>query len=182
MTADDDYEPTPETLADVDLKLDLTNYRILYILYDEPLWKNEIHERLQRHEAETVSVQTVGRRVDQLQDAGLVNAKMVSPESIQRDLIIAFETTDLGVAALQEAHVCTQGECRLLAGPDEAPHVHDFTRADRFIADHLDPDPDATPITADTTTDTDAAGEAGADGAASDTEAGAEAEAADAGA
>lgn len=106
------------------MTLDITDLRILFLLQDAdgPLWKNKIHEKLDdlttaADAADTASVQTVGRRVDQLNDNGYLDNQIVSPEELKRDLIIGFEPTEKGVDALDDIEVC-EG-CESVAGEDD---------------------------------------------------------------
>ncbi len=74
---------------------------------DRPLWKNRIHERLHNRQdrlpiTKGVSVQTVGRRVDALQEDGYMETVIASPDDLKRDLIIAFKLTDDGKTVLHE--------------------------------------------------------------------------------
>lgn len=89
--------------------IDNTNFMILKCLNDaeKPLWKNKVHERLMEIEDEMlltggVSVQTIGRRVDHLNNEGYVSNAIVSPDELKRDLIIAFKLTEDGKAAIRE--------------------------------------------------------------------------------
>jgi DNA-binding Lrp family transcriptional regulator len=74
---------------------------------ERPLWKNRIHERLHDKQDQLpitngVSVQTVGRRVDALQDDGYLETVIASPDDLKRDLIIAFKLTDDGHTVLHD--------------------------------------------------------------------------------
>ncbi|MDY6768958.1 MAG: hypothetical protein SVW02_02525 [Candidatus Nanohaloarchaea archaeon] len=74
---------------------------------DEPLWKKQVHRRI-KEERDTlpldreISVQTIGRRIDELKEAGLLEPCIVNPEDINRDLIIAYHSTDRGEELLRE--------------------------------------------------------------------------------
>lgn len=118
----DETERTINTDADVDL-LDL---QILVILRDAPLWKQQVANQI-----DTVSVQTVCRRVDTLRDNGLLESCIISPDDIKRDLIIAFTTTEQGCAALQTHLVCTDPDCDDLKRPTE--HVHEYVPAQEYF-------------------------------------------------
>jgi hypothetical protein len=83
--------------------IDTVDYAILKIVgeHDRPAWKNRIHELLTDQvdeipEVDSVSVQTVGRRVDRLRDDELLSSCIISPDDIKRDLIIAFKLTETG--------------------------------------------------------------------------------------
>ncbi len=85
------------------MDIDAVDYAILKFIneHDRPVWKNRIHELLteQRDElpgVDSVSVQTVGRRVDCLRDQDILSSCIISPDDIKRDLIIAFKLTDDG--------------------------------------------------------------------------------------
>jgi len=91
------------------MDIDTVDYAILKIIgdHDQPLWKNRIHKRLtgcleELPGVDSVSVQTVGRRVDRLRDAELLSSCIISPEAIKRDLIIAFKLTDSGADAIEQ--------------------------------------------------------------------------------
>lgn len=84
------------------MDLDRTDFLILKQIYDadQPPWKNRIHEQQSGLFTEPVSVQTVGRRVDALQEDDYLESCITSPDEIKRDLIIAFKLTDKGEDAL----------------------------------------------------------------------------------
>jgi DNA-binding Lrp family transcriptional regulator len=91
------------------MRIDDTDFAILKCIQDfgKPLWKNKIHESITERADElplksSVSVQTVGRRVDDLTDDGFVESAIISPDEIKRDLIIAFKLTDQGRDAIRE--------------------------------------------------------------------------------
>lgn len=78
--------------------IDMTDFRILRCIddADHPLWKNRIHQRyLDRFDGDC-SVQTVGRRVDRMHDSDLVQSCILSPDDINRDLIIGYQLSDTG--------------------------------------------------------------------------------------
>lgn len=87
-----------------DTRIDDVDFVILRCLqkHDSPLWKNKIHECQSELLNERVSVQTIGRRVDRLQNEGLLESCIISPDEIKRDLIIAFKLTEDGTAAIQD--------------------------------------------------------------------------------
>jgi DNA-binding Lrp family transcriptional regulator len=84
--------------------IDVTDFTILYMVqqHDSPPWKNKIHGWITDNGehlplADGVSVQTVGRRVDDLVQDGWLETVIVSPDNIKRDLIIAFRLTKDGM-------------------------------------------------------------------------------------
>lgn len=86
-----------------DIDIDNIDLAIMTLINnaDRPLWKNRIHERLHDDRdalpiTTGVSVQTVGRRVDTLQDKEHLETVIASPDDLKRDLIIAFKLTDQG--------------------------------------------------------------------------------------
>lgn len=113
------HDETKHTLTIIDLQ-------ILAELRDDPLWKKRI-----AHQIDNVSIQTIGRRVDALRDKGLLDSCIIAPDDIKRDLIIAFETTEQGRAALQTHLVCSDPDCENLKRPDE--HVHDHVPAGDYF-------------------------------------------------
>lgn len=87
--------------------IDNTDFAILFSVenHDVPPWKNKIHGWVVDQEenlpiANSVSVQTVGRRVDTLVNEDFLETVIVSPEDIKRDLIIAFKLTEKGKDAI----------------------------------------------------------------------------------
>ncbi len=89
--------------------IDTTDYAILQSLSEvnDPVWKKKLHVRInEQHErfpgVNSVSVQTVGRHVDKLHDLAYLESCIVSPENLNRDLIISYRLTDDGVTVLQK--------------------------------------------------------------------------------
>lgn len=105
IMADDD--PDTDGITGID---DL-EYAVLRVIDREgaPLWKKQIHREINDHLdelplLESFSPQTVGRRVDDLQNAELLEPSITSPDDIGRDVIIAYRLTEMGREALQEKH------------------------------------------------------------------------------
>lgn len=103
--------------------MDTTNYVILDMM-TEPRWKSRIHSVMQDAEDQpsddTPSIQTIGRRVDKLHEEGLLSTCILSPDNVDRDLIIGYRRTTKGEDAhdekrgtmLQEvAHTTTNVAC-----------------------------------------------------------------------
>lgn len=86
------------------MSIDTVAFTILRCIQEhgKPLWKNRIYECQADVWSEKVSVQTVGRRVDQLRDDGYLESCIIAPDDIKRDLIIAFKLTDKGREAVQQ--------------------------------------------------------------------------------
>lgn len=88
--------------------VDETDFSILCAVkqHDLPPWKNKIHGWIVEEEGTLpiagVSVQTVGRRVDDLVQEDYLETVIVSPDDIKRDLIIAFKLTDKGHETINE--------------------------------------------------------------------------------
>ncbi len=89
--------------------IDDVDYAILKVVHDadEPLWKKRVHSLVSERTEElplmnTVAVNTVGRRIDQLQNNGMLDNVIVQPDQIDRDLVIAYILTDKGRAAMTE--------------------------------------------------------------------------------
>lgn len=95
------YTEAPRMIDDKD-------FSILKVLYDadKPLWKKEIHERIQTRSetfpCEPFSIQTVGRRVDSLYSDDLITARIMSPSQAQRTLITTYQTTPTGREAIEQ--------------------------------------------------------------------------------
>lgn len=80
--------------------LDRVDYALLTAITDasEPVWKKRIHAYLQEHTdqlpiTDAVSLQTVGRRIDQLYENGHIQSDIVSADGLNRDLIIGYTIT-----------------------------------------------------------------------------------------
>jgi DNA-binding Lrp family transcriptional regulator len=91
------------------MRIDDTDFAIVKCIQNvgKPLWKNKVHECITERAEQlplqsSVSVQTVGRRVDDLAEDGFLESCIISPDEIKRDLIIAFKLTDKGDTAIRE--------------------------------------------------------------------------------
>ncbi|NUB91086.1 hypothetical protein HT576_08640 [Haloterrigena sp. SYSU A121-1] len=111
-------------------KLDALDLEILAVLTNNPLWKQKLYETLGKK-----SIQTIGRRVNDLQDGDLLASCILSPNSLNRDLVIGYKTTDRGRTALEQHHICQAAGCGKIV-VDGEDHVHEFTTA----ADYFDTD------------------------------------------
>ena len=107
-------------MEQVTAELDLLDLRILHLLTDNPLWKTKIYRTLDTH-----SVQTIGRRVDRLQNNGLLDTCILTPEEIKRELIIGYKTSDSGQRLLTEYQICETEDCGKLIHNGE-DHIHQF--------------------------------------------------------
>ncbi|WP_226005943.1 Lrp/AsnC family transcriptional regulator [Natrinema salinisoli] len=101
-------------------KLDELDLEILAILTQNPLWKTALHNTLGKK-----SIQTIGRRVNDLQDDGLLVSCILSPDTLNRDLVIGYKTTEQGRTALEQHHVCEAPDCDEIV-VDGEDHVHEF--------------------------------------------------------
>lgn len=88
--------------------IDTIDYSILKCLHDtdNAFWKKRIHQELADRQAvlpitDQISLQTVGRRVDDLHDEEYLENTIVSPQEVARDLIIGYTLTDAGNMAMQ---------------------------------------------------------------------------------
>lgn len=87
-----------------DKAVDDTSYVILDAL-SEPRWKSNIQQSIADNDDVldgTPSAQTVGRRVDEMCDAGLLSSCILSPDDTERDLIIGYKRTAQGDDAMGE--------------------------------------------------------------------------------
>jgi len=88
--------------------IDDKDFSILKVLHDadKPLWKKEMHERIQARSdvfpCDPFSIQTVGRRVDSLYGDDLLTARIMSPSQAQRTLITTYQTTSAGREAIEQ--------------------------------------------------------------------------------
>ncbi|MDY6765741.1 MAG: hypothetical protein SVW77_00070 [Candidatus Nanohaloarchaea archaeon] len=91
------------------MELDRLDLAILRTVRDAetPLWKKHIYRTIRGRETlpesvADISVQTLGRRVDALNDADLLVPRIVEPADLNRDLIIAYRLGPDGSAAIEE--------------------------------------------------------------------------------
>lgn len=79
--------------------IDTIHYAILQVL-QEPLWKSKIHTTLEEEDDLPIegapSIQTIGRRVDELTQNNYVSTTIISPEDVGRDLVIGYIRTEQG--------------------------------------------------------------------------------------
>ncbi len=86
--------------------IDTLHYVILETLED-PKWKTRIRDVMQDtaidHPLEQIpSIQTIGRRVDELADQGYITSCILSPDNVDRDLIISYRLTEDGRQVMSE--------------------------------------------------------------------------------
>jgi hypothetical protein len=114
-------------------QLDILSLYILHLLTDGVLWKNRIHERLPDKGPDLLqsSLQTVGRRVDDLYDCGYLESCVTQGENVNRDLLIGFRTTDQGTAALEQHDICT--DCDHIHPAWE--HTHDLVDISTYFSE-----------------------------------------------
>jgi len=98
-----------EPLLQVDTVIDKTEFSILTTIErsQTSLWKKEIHRRvLDSTESipglESLSIQTISRRVQDLYDADLLKARLTNTDAVNRTLITTYELTDSGNKALDQ--------------------------------------------------------------------------------
>jgi hypothetical protein len=116
-------ETVAEAESATECSIDILNLHILGILTNETLYKKQVADRIEDW-AET----TVGKRIDVLQSHGLVRSMIVKGgEDDNRDLFIAFTTTETGDAVLDEYLVCEASDCDAFAARDE--HTHTYVAA-----------------------------------------------------
>ncbi|MFB6166882.1 MAG: hypothetical protein ABEJ62_01320, partial [Candidatus Nanohaloarchaea archaeon] len=91
------------------MEIDTVDFSILKVIADaeRPIWKKEAHRRINQdpkalEESKGVSVQTIGRRINELKEKGLLKQVMMRPESINREWIIGFRTTEKGGSVMGE--------------------------------------------------------------------------------
>lgn len=85
--------------------IDTIHYTILHVL-EKPLWKSKIRATLEDVDDLPTdgvpSVQTIGRRVDELHENDYIATSILSPDDVDRDLIIGYQRTKNGDKALEE--------------------------------------------------------------------------------
>ncbi len=84
-------------------RLDDVDFSILKAFWDSenPLWKKRVYRYVEQHIdelplQETVSEQTVGRRIDDLLNEGYLESVITDPDAVDRELIISYRLTDPG--------------------------------------------------------------------------------------
>jgi DNA-binding HxlR family transcriptional regulator len=94
-------------LPQVDTVIDETEFSILTTVErsQTSLWKKEIHRRvLDSTESipglESISIQTISRRVQDLYDQNLLKARLTNTDEVNRTLITTYQLTDRGTEAL----------------------------------------------------------------------------------
>lgn len=143
--------------------IDRVDLTILMVLEDagEPLWKKSVHRYLAEFAAvpdriSDVSVQTVGRRIDRLHENGLLAPSIVTPEDINRDLIIAYQITETGRTVLQRKREDILRQHVSTPQPLEAPAEAETVYVAELFADELGLDADGRELLK-TSTDTELA-------------------------
>lgn len=101
-----------------DEMLDDTDFTILVEIAeaDEGLWKKKVHDRLEDSLAghplnKHISTQTVGRRIDRLTDRGYLASVLITPDELDRDLMIGYRLTDDGKDAVDRKRMELIKEC-----------------------------------------------------------------------
>lgn len=89
--------------------MDRNEFCILRILREteKPIWKKEIHRRIEQEVEmlpleEPFSIQTVGRRVNDLFEKGLIKAIATCDDEVDRALITAYELSNEGQQEVEE--------------------------------------------------------------------------------
>ncbi|MDY6778844.1 MAG: hypothetical protein SVU32_09335 [Candidatus Nanohaloarchaea archaeon] len=128
--------------------IDATDYSILKVLEnsEQGLWKNEIHRRI-LDSIDTIpglnslSIQTVGRRVNSLYEDELLDAYLKNVESVNRTLITVHHLTEKGKKELDQyrehllrTYLLRHMEDRLLT--QEEPTICEATLRDVFCSHH----------------------------------------------
>lgn len=86
--------------------IDAVDYAILKCLDENGgCWKKRAHEWITAHMDELPnmsekSLQTIGRRIDELHAAGEVESCILSPDAVDRDMIIGYTLTEQGEETL----------------------------------------------------------------------------------
>lgn len=112
-------------------ELDKLDLHILTILAKQPLWKQKLYDILHDRADTSVSLQTVGRRIETLRDHDYVNPRILDPDDTPRKLILAFTPSDKARTALTEHRICH--DCGTLLAPSD--HVHQLESATAYFAD-----------------------------------------------
>lgn len=82
--------------------IDTLEYGIIWAVNTlDTAWKKRVYDHLlaHRHELpglEQITLQEVGRRIDKLHDSGHLDTCILSPEEVNRDLVIGYHVTEHG--------------------------------------------------------------------------------------
>ncbi|MDY6770772.1 MAG: hypothetical protein SV186_02315 [Candidatus Nanohaloarchaea archaeon] len=89
--------------------IDKTDFSVLKTIQtsDTPLWKKEIHRQIldgidSLPYLDSVSIQTIGRRVEQLYDDRYLKAKLTQTDEVNRTLITTYHLTEQGQQAIED--------------------------------------------------------------------------------
>jgi hypothetical protein len=89
-------------------EIDAVDYGIMKCIEEhDNVWKKRVHNLVLEHQEklphmEEISVQTIGRRINKMQEADLLESCILSPDDLNRDLIIGYNVTDEGLNVLAE--------------------------------------------------------------------------------
>ncbi len=89
-----------------DSGIDAVDYGILKCITDhDKVWKKRVHNLVMEHQEKLphmgdVSVQTIGRRINRMQEDELLESCILSPDDLNRDLIIGYTVTATGAEAI----------------------------------------------------------------------------------
>lgn len=96
------------TMASLD-NLDTLDYAVLKTVCDHesPVWKTKVYNYITENEKDfpvldSISQQTIGRRMDRLLSEEYLTNEIVEPDSVPRGMLIAYDVTEDGREALQE--------------------------------------------------------------------------------
>lgn len=118
--------------------IDAVDYGILWCIDRAgAAWKKKVHHHLMQHQEKLpqspdISVQTVGRRINDLHEQGLIENCIASPDDSHRDLVITYKLTDAGRAQLTQKQNDLLRETALETGktsmfhPDGYPSIEEL--------------------------------------------------------
>lgn len=95
-----------------DVEIDNMEYAVLKAFHklDRPLWKKRVHQFIEENHhdmpiEDSVSVQTVSRRIDRLKYERYLEHTLASPDDAPREQIIAYTLTDKGEKAMESFRI-----------------------------------------------------------------------------
>ena len=86
--------PSPDTGVDTTFDIDSIDVKILKLLANTPMYKSQVADHIPR------SVQSVGRRIDTLENRGLLNSELTGLEAGKR-ITQVYKLTDDGYDVLR---------------------------------------------------------------------------------
>lgn len=126
------------------MDIDATDYALLACVADadSPVWKKRIRDRLQSQDPalpgrSDISTQTVGRRISEMHDQGLVDTTIVEAPDAASNLIIGYVLTEDGRDVLAEKRRDIIGSYAFRTDQEEATEFIDRRVLVQLLEDEI---------------------------------------------